>query len=131
MLQTELARDLDVGKVTVGGLIDRLEAGGYVQRLAVATDRRAKRVVITPLGHEVLAQMVTVGHRLNEIILEGVPKADLAIAARTLELMKDNLRQATLDRDQVDLPVGIEDTEEATRAAGGAAGRPVRSATAR
>ena len=58
MLQTELARDLDVGKVTVGGLIDRLEASGYVKRTPDASDRRAKRIVITEQGRVVLKQMV-------------------------------------------------------------------------
>ena len=47
LLQTELARDLDVGKVTVGGLIDRLETSGYVIRTPDAADRRAKRILIT------------------------------------------------------------------------------------
>ena len=41
---------MDVGKVTLGGLIDRLEAGGIVARQADPQDRRAKRVVITPRG---------------------------------------------------------------------------------
>ena len=30
MLQTDLARILEVGKVTIGGLVDRLEASGFV-----------------------------------------------------------------------------------------------------
>ena len=32
MMQTELARLMDVGKVTLGGLIDRLEASGSLAR---------------------------------------------------------------------------------------------------
>jgi len=32
MMQVELARLLDVGKVTLGGLIDRLEEHGFVIR---------------------------------------------------------------------------------------------------
>jgi DNA-binding MarR family transcriptional regulator len=72
MLQTELARDLDVGKVTVGGLIDRLEASGYVTREPDKSDRRAKRIQITDSGREVLKQMVSVGQGLNQIILAGL-----------------------------------------------------------
>lgn len=107
MLQTELARDLDVGKVTVGGLIDRLEAGGYVRREPDRTDRRAKRVVITPNGHDVLEKMVDVGRRLNAIILAAVSPDAIETTERTLETMKDNIRRAIVDGDEVDLPVGV------------------------
>ena len=45
--QTELADVLDIGKVALGGLLDRLEAKGWVERRPDATDRRAKRVYLT------------------------------------------------------------------------------------
>ena len=40
MMQTELAKVMDVGKVTLGGLIDRLEATGLLKRVADPSDRR-------------------------------------------------------------------------------------------
>lgn len=113
MLQTELARDLDVGKVTVGGLIDRLEASGYVRRQPDASDRRAKRIVITPLGREVLRDMVTVGQRLNQVILDGLSPADIEITERALSNMKENIRRSITDRGETaELPVGVFETEE-------------------
>jgi len=39
--------ELDVGKVGVGALIDRLEASGFVLRQADPVDRRVKRVFVT------------------------------------------------------------------------------------
>ena len=107
MLQTELARDLDVGKVTVGGLIDRLEAGGYVTREPDAADRRAKRVQITERGREVLQQMVSVGRELNGIILAGLSVEEIETAERALAAMKSNIRRAVHERDESDLPVGV------------------------
>src|SRR5258708_32785015 len=50
MMQTELAKVMDVGKVTLGGLIDRLETNGLPKRLAGASDRRAERVGNGPRG---------------------------------------------------------------------------------
>src|SRR5882757_3787264 len=38
--QTQLANELDVGKVGVGALIDRLESSGFVLRQADPVDRR-------------------------------------------------------------------------------------------
>ena len=40
MTQSQLAEELDLGKVAVGGLIDRLEKAGLVRREADANDRR-------------------------------------------------------------------------------------------
>ena len=45
--QTQLANELDVGKVAVGALIDRLESSGFVIRQADPVDRRVKRVYVT------------------------------------------------------------------------------------
>jgi MarR family transcriptional regulator for hemolysin len=112
MLQTELARDLDVGKVTVGGLIDRLEASGYVKRTPDATDRRAKRILITEQGRAVLKQMVSVGETLNRLILAGVSRDDIERTEQILSVMKDNLRQTISDRAEAELPVGVFDPEE-------------------
>ena len=107
MLQTDLARDLDVGKVTVGGLIDRLEAGGYVVRQPDAADRRAKRIVITDGGRSVLRQMVAVGQRLNKVILAGLSPEEIEATERALSVMKDNIRRHTADRCDPDLAVGV------------------------
>ncbi len=109
MLQTDLARDLDVGKVTVGGLIDRLEASGSVVRQPDATDRRAKRIVITAQGRSILKQMITVGHDLNQVILAGLSLQEIEIAEHALSVMKDNLRQGTAEREDADLAVGVFD----------------------
>jgi MarR family transcriptional regulator for hemolysin len=92
MLQTELARILDVGKVTVGGLVDRLEVSGFVRRKPDKIDRRAKRIVITKQGHDVLDQMIIVGRRLNLDILDGISERDVKIAERVLSKMKANIR---------------------------------------
>ena len=112
MLQTELARDLDVGKVTVGGLIDRLEASGYVIRTPDAGDRRAKRIQITGEGGRVLKQMVSVGQALNRIILAGLSQADVEQTERVLSLMKENIRRSITDGVDAELPVGVFEPEE-------------------
>ncbi len=112
MLQKELARDLDVGKVTVGGLIDRLENAGYVMRVPEKDDRRAKRILITKRGHEILQDMVAVGHRLNGIILAGLSRDAVAAAEQALETMKENIRGAVVEKDEVELPVGVFSPDE-------------------
>jgi DNA-binding MarR family transcriptional regulator len=96
LLQTDLARILEVGKVSIGGLIDRLEANGFVQRVPDKVDRRARRVVITKQGRQVLDKMVAVGRRLNLDILDGISERDVKIAEKVLARMKANIRQKLL-----------------------------------
>lgn len=93
LLQTELARRLDVGKVTVGGLIDRLELGGFVQRRPDRADRRAKRIVITPAGRDVLDEMRSIARGLNAEVLGGVAPDETRAALAVLDRMKRNLRR--------------------------------------
>ncbi|HEX8484803.1 MarR family winged helix-turn-helix transcriptional regulator [Sphingomonas sp.] len=91
-MQVDLARDMDVGKVTIGGLIDRLESSGHVERRLDARDRRARRIFITEKGFETIRQMQTVGAELNDHVLEGVSERDLKITEKTLARVKENIR---------------------------------------
>ena len=60
--------------------------------------------------------MVAVGRRLNGIILAGLPPAEVAAAERALETMKENIRGAIAEKDEVELPVGVFAPDEAERA---------------
>jgi DNA-binding MarR family transcriptional regulator len=91
MMQTELARVMDVGKVTLGGLIDRLETAGLVKREADPQDRRAKRVVMTPKGVKLLFDIQEVAKHVNARIMSGNSKRSIGIAETVLHNMKVQL----------------------------------------
>ena len=91
MTQSQLAEELDLGKVAVGGLIDRLEKSGLVRREADATDRRVNRVFLEAKSKQLVARMRKVSHKLNEQILSGLPDERLEHTATTLDAMKRNL----------------------------------------
>jgi len=91
MMQTELAKVMDVGKVTLGGLIDRLEAGGIVARQADPQDRRAKRVVITPRGQKLLTEIQGIAKVVNARIMSGIARADVTCTEGVLHKMKQQL----------------------------------------
>ncbi|MBL8587493.1 MAG: MarR family transcriptional regulator [Methylobacteriaceae bacterium] len=91
MPQTELALELDVGKVALGALIDRLEEGGFVKRAPDKADRRIKRVVLTPRSQSLIETLREKSDAFNRSILTGIPKQDVAVAAHTLRAMKHNL----------------------------------------
>jgi len=91
MMQTELANVLDVGKVALGGLLDRLEASGYVERKIDAVDRRAKRVLMTPTGEQVLGGIQTRAMALNQEMLNCVTTEEILFVEDVLRRMKRNL----------------------------------------
>ena len=95
MLQSDLARKLDIGKAPMTGLIDRLEESGFVERRPDRNDRRAKRIVITDRGHDILDRMASVGLRLNQTVLAGLTPDEIAIAEKVLSQMKENIRTIT------------------------------------
>ncbi|QQO12488.1 MarR family transcriptional regulator [Bradyrhizobium diazoefficiens] len=91
MTQTALAADLDLTKVAIGGLLDRMEGAGFIERRADRNDGRARRVYLTRAG----AKMVnTIREHVETVeleILNRVPEEQLNQAADTLRTLKDTL----------------------------------------
>jgi len=91
MTQTALASDLDLTKVAIGGLLDRMEGAGFIERRADRNDGRARRVYLTRAG----AKMVnTIREHVETVELEiisRVPEEQLNQAADTLRTLKDTL----------------------------------------
>ena len=92
MMQVDLARQLDVGKVTVGGLLNRLEATGLILRVPDDTDKRARQVSITEKGFDLIRQMETIGTANNNNTVAGVSAEDMRITVETLAKVKANIR---------------------------------------
>lgn len=98
MMQVDLARLLEVGKVTIGGLVDRLEASGHVERRPDPQDRRAKRVYVTEQGWKMIRSMITVAEKMNKKVLAGVSDRDLATVEKVLLIVRKNIREALKER---------------------------------
>ena len=92
LTQSDLAIELDLGKVAVGALVDRLEAAGTVERRPDAQDRRIKRICLTSEGRKVVSAQRKIAGKLNASITEGVSQEDLRTTARTLRKAIINMR---------------------------------------
>lgn len=84
MMQTELARVLDVGKASLGSLLDRLETAGLVERASDPRDRRIKRLMLTPQARALLGTMNAAEHDFNRQVLQGLSAEDRELLARLL-----------------------------------------------
>lgn len=91
MTQSQLAEELDLGKVAIGGLIDRLEKSGLVRREADESDRRVNRIFLEDKSKQLITKMRKVSHQLNKQILAGLSDGELEAAATSLDRIKANL----------------------------------------
>lgn len=67
--QRTLARNIALDTSTTGGVVDRLEARGWMERRTSPTDRRARQLFLTPEGQTALAATVPAMLRTQEQIL--------------------------------------------------------------
>ncbi len=72
LTQVRIAEDLQIGKVAVGGLLDRLESKGLVQRRPHPTDRRATHVFLSSSAGALYKPIVESGRYVMHKMLAGI-----------------------------------------------------------
>ncbi len=91
MSQNELATLIEVEPITVGRLVDRLEARGMVERRPDPADRRIWRLHLKPDARPMLKEIAKARAELNGIMIADVPQKDLQVAVDCLLQMKANV----------------------------------------
>ncbi len=91
--QTELARRLDLERVTIGLTLDKMEAKGLVERRRSPGDRRSWRVHAKPEARKLLPQLRKEADAAYAEMLAGIAAEDLAAFRSILEAMAANLRK--------------------------------------
>ena len=94
MTQSDIADLLEIERATLGRLLDRLEAKGWVRREADAGDRRAKRVFLTEEVEPALKAMRTAAAELRRDALAGLSAEEQERFVDTLLVVKANLNGA-------------------------------------
>ncbi|CAN7167554.1 MarR family winged helix-turn-helix transcriptional regulator [Rhizobacter sp. LjRoot28] len=81
----ELAQALDLVPSAVSGLVQRMEALGWVQRACCERDARTQRVWLLPPGREQLPALRQALSRINAQLTDGFNEDELATIARWLQ----------------------------------------------
>ena len=89
--QSELAEILEVQKPTLGRLLDRMEAKGWVRREQDAADRRAWRVHLTQAAEPAMRELRDAAAELRRDALAGLSAAERERFVDTLLAIKANL----------------------------------------
>jgi MarR family transcriptional regulator for hemolysin len=91
--QSELADRLAVEGATMVAMVDRLVKAGLVTRQASTTDRRVKRVVLTPAGLRIYDKVKSEAAALRKELLANTDPKKLLIATELLEALQGIIEQ--------------------------------------
>ena len=76
--QATVAEMIAYDRATIGGVIERLEQKGWVDRVVSERDRRARVLSLTAEGERILVALVPVVRGLQDEILASLGEADRA-----------------------------------------------------
>ncbi|RZS66633.1 DNA-binding MarR family transcriptional regulator [Agromyces ramosus] len=91
--QHALAERLEVSPRNITGLVDALEAGGYVTRSPHPSDRRATIVALAASARDMMREMQREHAELTEELLGVVEPADRAALERGVDAIAARLRE--------------------------------------
>lgn len=106
--QTELSEILDLSRMGVTGLIDRMENKGLVSRQDDAQDRRVKRVFLTESTTELVPIITKLGRETIDDFFAGIDESDVDVLINLLLKVKQNACRL-LSKDDLDQRSEIND----------------------
>jgi DNA-binding MarR family transcriptional regulator len=98
VLMRGLSDALGVSPRTVTGLVDALEADGWVTRSPHPADRRATIISLTPVADQTLVKLTASYRSLAHDLLGDVPADDLERCRGVIRTLEDRLDQAVAHR---------------------------------
>lgn len=90
--QVELAEQLEIGKVAMGGLLDRLEEKKLIKRIPHPTDKRARHVYLSKQIESLYSPMEELGSGLMEQLFKGISKTQQQAMIHNLKTLKQNCK---------------------------------------
>lgn len=95
--QQAVASALGTSARNVSGLVDALQADGFVDRHSHPDDRRAVLVELTPRSAAFMSRMQQEHDELDASLVAAVPPADSAAFQRGLRAVSDRLHELVAD----------------------------------
>lgn len=99
LTQIELARRLEVSRVALGQMIDRLAKSGHVERRADARDRRIWRVHLTASAWEIIPALTETASQLRDRTLGVLTNEEMISLTGNLTRLRTHLRSVNRDLD--------------------------------
>ncbi len=102
---TRLASLIAFDRSTIGGVLERLVTKGLITRRTAASDRRVKRLKLTPEGHKILDEVEAPVARVQQRLLEALNAHEReAFLAALTKLITASPHEATHDSTSTPAP---------------------------
>jgi DNA-binding MarR family transcriptional regulator len=95
--QASLADHMDMEPITLSRHLDRMEAGGMLERRPDPNDRRAHRLYLTDSGRKLIESFRSVTVDVMNDFTDGISDEEIATAIDILTRMRANLTGKTAD----------------------------------
>ncbi len=89
--QRDLEREFQIRRSTATGTLQLLEKNGFIRRESVEKDARLKRIIPTEKAQNLQKGILENIRYVEEKLKAGIPEEDLAVCARVLNRMSENL----------------------------------------
>lgn len=91
--QTDLAARMEIEAPTLTGLIDRMEAAGWVTRCCCDHDRRKKMIKATAMAEPVWERIAACARKVRQEAVAGLTQEQVDQLLATLKIVHGNLAQ--------------------------------------
>ena len=106
--QAAIARTLGIDRTVMTYLLDDLETADLVRRIPDPNDRRARRLTVTPAGHQLLAELERRMAALEAELLVGLPDGERTALLAGLRRMAARLEAIDPVHDRCDLAEAVD-----------------------
>lgn len=89
--QKTLAQELRISSAATAVGLKRLCAGGYIRKVPSQKDGRYNEITISERGKKVVEQAKSVFDEVDQMMIRGISKEEIACFCDVLAKMKDNL----------------------------------------
>lgn len=89
--QAALADRMEVERITLCRMVDRLEEAGLAERRADPNDRRVWRIFLTPPGEKILEKLNAIGQTLHEELMAVLAPGEDEQFFKTLSKLRETL----------------------------------------
>ena len=91
--QKDIEKHFSIGRSTVTSIIQLMEKKGFIERQAVQSDARLKKVLLTEKGektHEMIEALII---QLNQNMMEGIEQEELQTFLEVLSKIRQNIER--------------------------------------
>ena len=101
VLIKDIEQELNISKSVASNLVKRMVQNGLVELEASPVDKRAKFVRLTDKSRSQMKQVKAFFERIDQSLLDGVSKSDLAIFEKVLGQLQENVEKIGGENEEI------------------------------